>query len=67
MPVAKYGTDWWLNWIIPSIIILIMIGVIYIKFKNPINVVIGWFKSLFEMVTGTKENLEKVETITYGN
>ena len=68
MPIVRYSIDWWLNWLIPTVIILIMVGVVYIKFKRPIDTVIGWVKSLFGAIGETAgEGQERVEEITYGS
>jgi hypothetical protein len=33
--------------IIPWVIVIVFVGIFYVKLREPINAVIGWFKKMF--------------------
>jgi hypothetical protein len=42
-----------LNWVIPLLVILIFSALIYSKVPQPFNVLINWFKKIWEKLTDT--------------
>jgi hypothetical protein len=54
-----------LNWLIPTIVILIICGIFYSnpKIKSAVDTVFGWIGVLFGKVKEKSENIQEYETV----